>query len=89
MSLSDAPEPAENEDIPPFSQNERVTGHAVRDAIVRNYLLTINDFFFFLFFLHVSVNIKFPIRVGMESFFCLISTAFERMILFLPHWSVV
>lgn len=37
--VNDAPaEPAENEDIPPtFSQNERVTGHAVRDAIVRNY----------------------------------------------------
>uniref|UniRef100_A0A8C5H7U0 DDE Tnp4 domain-containing protein n=1 Tax=Gouania willdenowi TaxID=441366 RepID=A0A8C5H7U0_GOUWI len=37
--VNDAPaESAENEDIPPtFSQNERVTGHAVRDAIVRNY----------------------------------------------------
>uniref|UniRef100_A0A8C5N5G4 Putative nuclease HARBI1 n=1 Tax=Gouania willdenowi TaxID=441366 RepID=A0A8C5N5G4_GOUWI len=37
--VNDAPaEPAENEDIPPtFSQNERVTDHAVRDAIVRNY----------------------------------------------------
>uniref|UniRef100_A0A8C5ER96 Putative nuclease HARBI1 n=1 Tax=Gouania willdenowi TaxID=441366 RepID=A0A8C5ER96_GOUWI len=37
--VNDAPtEPAENEDIPPtFSQNESVTGHAVRDAIVRNY----------------------------------------------------
>uniref|UniRef100_A0A8C5DIE3 Putative nuclease HARBI1 n=1 Tax=Gouania willdenowi TaxID=441366 RepID=A0A8C5DIE3_GOUWI len=37
--VNDAPaESAENEDIPStFSQNERVTGHAVRDAIVRNY----------------------------------------------------
>uniref|UniRef100_A0A8C5GDH5 Putative nuclease HARBI1 n=1 Tax=Gouania willdenowi TaxID=441366 RepID=A0A8C5GDH5_GOUWI len=36
---NDAPaESAEIEDIPPTcSQNERVTGHAVRDAIVRNY----------------------------------------------------
>uniref|UniRef100_A0A3B4U9L6 DDE Tnp4 domain-containing protein n=1 Tax=Seriola dumerili TaxID=41447 RepID=A0A3B4U9L6_SERDU len=37
MMIYDAPEPVENSDTPAaVSQNERVTGHAIRKAIVRN-----------------------------------------------------